>query len=126
MMIKQKNLTCLAAQSMSRSVNLLQNHQITLQWETMILTMRMADLLTLNGVLRDFMSAPEREWAATYVVAINERRLFVHHRDLHGFCALIEEAVDQLPRRTVRWIDFAVTIAPYHADRLAIGCFSAN
>jgi hypothetical protein len=88
--------------------------------------MRMTDLLILNQALRTYMADCKRAWSATYIVSLNHCRLFVHDDDLYDFCVMVQEAVDQLPRRVVRWIDFAVTITPYCTESSAIGCFSAN
>lgn len=117
--MNQKPLNCLATESESRAVNLLQNRQVALQWDFLTVTLRMADLLTLNRVLHDFMADGRRAWAKTYVVALNDRHLYIHNDELYAFCALVQEAVDQLPRRTVRWVDFTVTIAPYGVDDIA-------
>jgi hypothetical protein len=125
-MINQKTLNCLATGNAARTVHLLQNRQVALQWERVTLYMRMTDLLTLNSALRTFRADPDRPWAATYVVALNNRRFFLHHDELYPFCALVQEATEQLPRRTVRWVDFAVSITPYSGESSAVGSFSAN
>jgi hypothetical protein len=125
-MMNQKRLDCLAAHSASRTVNLLQNRQVALTWDRVTTTMRMTDLLTLHQALRAYMADDQRPWAATYVVSLTHCRLFIHDTDLYGFCTIIQEAVEQLPRRVVRWIDFAVTITPYCVESSSVGCFSAN
>lgn len=121
-----KRLDCLAAHSASRTINLLQNRQVALTWDFVTTTMRMTDLLILNKVLRAYMEVRERVWAATYVVSLNYCRLFVHDEDLYDFCFMVQEAVEQLPRQVVRWIDFAITITPYSVESTEIGCFSTN
>ncbi len=128
--MKIKTLDCLATGSDTRSINLLQNHQISLTWEYVTLQMRMADLLILDDALRSDMEDEDREWAATYVLSLNGQRLFIHEKDRYAFCALVHRAVERLPRRTVRWIDFEVTFSPYRAgtnvDLASNGGFSIN
>lgn len=125
-----KVVECLAAQSEGRTVNLLQNRQVRLQWDRIVLQLRMVDLLILNRALHAWLDDPQRAWSRTYVVELNEYKLFIAGEDLYHFCAMVQAASEQLPRRTVRWADLTVTItpygAPYGARDLAMGSFSCN
>lgn len=121
-----KVVGCLAAQSDARTVNLLQNRQVRLHWDRLIIQLRMADLLVLNHALQTWMDDVDRVWASTYVVALNEYKLFLDSNAIYHFCAMVAEATQQLPRRTVRWADLTVTITPYAVEKLSMGSFSRN
>lgn len=117
----------LAESGASRTVSLLSNKQIELRWDQVILSMRMADLLVLNKELRTWMEAVDREWVELYRLSLNDCVLFIRGDDVYRFCALVQEATEQLPRRTVRWADLTVQLAPYTADQVTgVGCFSCN
>lgn len=124
--MNQKTLDCLAADNASHAVNLLQSRQIALEWGYITIRMRMTDLLILDTVLRTYMDTPQREWAEWYVLSLDGRHLFLHDEELYGFCAMVHEAAEQLPRRTIRWVDFEVTIRPYEENESTIGLFSIN
>lgn len=125
-----KVVECLAAQSEGRTINLLQNRQVRLQWDRIVLQLRMVDLLILNQALHAWLDDPQRAWARTYRLALNEYNLFLTGEDLYHFCAIVQAASEQLPRRTVRWADLTVTITPYGTpgvgEQWAMGSFSCN
>lgn len=115
----------LAESSASRAVSLLANKQVELNWDHITLSMQMADLLVLNQVLRKWMEAVDREWVEIYRLTLNDCVLFIHSDDLYRFCAMVQEAAEKLPRRTVRWTDVTVRLAPYTVEQsTSIGCFS--
>lgn len=117
----------LAESSASRAVSLLANKQVELNWDHTTLSMQMADLLVLNQVLREWMEAVDREWVEIYRLTLNDCVLFIRGDDLYGFCAMVQEAAEQLPRRIVRWTDLTVRLAPYTVEQpTSIGCFSWN
>jgi len=121
-----KVVECLAAQSEARTVNLLQNRQVRLCWDHVVLQLRMVDLLILDRALQAWIADPMREWARTYVVALNEYKFFLEGEALYHFCAMVQAASEQLPRRTVRWADLTVTISPYGGGHGVMGSFSLN
>ena len=107
-----------------RLVHLLAYQQIDLQWERLIVTMRTADLLVLHQALQKYRVAVAREWVELYRLSLNDCVLFIRGDDLYHFCALVQGTVEHLPRRTVRWTDLQVQVAPYAADGLPnVGCF---
>lgn|GEM_PF-1511971 len=117
----------LSKSSASRSVTLLQNQQVALAWDCVTLAMRMADLIVLNNTLKTWMENREREWVEVYRLSLNDSVLFIDCNDLYRFCAMIQEATEQLPRRTVRWADSTIRIAPYATEQTVnVGCFSRN
>lgn len=119
--------TRLAESSASRTVSLLANKQVELRWDQVTLTMRMVDLLVLHQTLHTWLDTVDREWVEIYRLTLNDCVLFVHSNDVYGFCAMVYAAVEQLPRRTVRWADVIVRFVPYTVDEAAnIGCFSCN
>ena len=117
----------LAEHSASRTVTLLANKQVELCWDQVALAMQMTDLLVLNQTVRAWMDIVEREWVEIYRLTLNDCVLFIHSDDVCGFCAMVQAAAEQLPRRTVRWADVTVRLAPYTVDQEAMmGCFSSN
>lgn len=117
----------LAENSASRTVSLLANRQVELRWDQVAVLMQMADLLVLYQTLRVWLDTEEREWVEIYRLTLNDCVLFIHSDDVDGFCAMVQVATEQLPRRTVRWADVAVRLAPYTSVQEAkMGCFSCN
>ncbi len=73
------------------------------------------------------MESVEREWVEVYRLSLNDCVLFINYDDIYRFCAMIQEAAEQLPRRTVRWADSTIRIAPYATEQtINVGCFSRN
>lgn len=117
----------LSASNASRSVTLLPNQQVELVWDHLIMVMRLPDLIVLNNALRQHMEDVNREWVEIYRLSLNACVLFIHGDDLYRFCDMVQEATEQLPRRTVRWTDLEIRLAPYTANqRTNVDCFSRN
>jgi Fe-S-cluster formation regulator IscX/YfhJ len=127
-MIDQRMVVRLSEISERRRIDRLQNGQVELYWDQCVLRMRTTDLAVLNSVLQSWMEEPDRNWGQTYSLWLGDYVMFLQWSDLHSFCAMVHEASEQLPRRSVRWIDLNVLIAPYnvweHSNRS--GCFSLN
>lgn len=100
----------------ARCVTILPGHQAELTWDRVQIPMRTVDLLVLHDALRMWMERAERKWAETYVLSLNDCKLFIHHDDLYRFCAMIQAAVDEVPRRVVRWADLSVELTPCDAN----------
>lgn len=117
----------LAENSASRTVSLLANKQVELRWDQVTLSMQMADLLVLHQTLCTWMATADWDWVEIYRLSLNDCVLFVYGDDGDAFCAMVQAAVAQLPRRTVRWADVTIRLGPYTVDAAAnIGCFSCN
>jgi hypothetical protein len=108
----QKVIDCLSKSSEQRALDLLQNGQVELSWDRTVIRMRTTDLIVLNKALRDWMDDPDRDWTQTYSLWLNDEVLFLRWNDLYKFCAMVHEAIEQLPRRFVRWVDLDVRIVP--------------
>ncbi len=125
-------LDCLAASGEGRSFQRLCNGQIELSWAGVTLFLRLADLLVLDESLRAWIGNMERPWSDSYVLSLRYAAsppccFYLHHDDLYAFCTLVDEAVQRLPHRVVRWADLAVDIQPWNGEYSAAqGSFSAN
>ncbi len=117
----------LSESSECRAVDLLQNGQIALCWDRTVLRMRTVDLVVLNNALRSWAEEHDRDGAQMYTLSFNSYTMFVGNDDLYRFCAMVDEATEQLPRRIVRWIDLDIRIVPFTAaHHKGIPCFSPN
>lgn len=117
----------LATNSAARTVSLLSNKQVELCWDRVTVSMQMADLLILDQTLHTWLETADWDWEEIYRLSLNDCVLFIYGDDLYRFCTMVQEAVAQLPRRTVRWADVTIRLAPYTVDEVAnIGCFSCN
>jgi hypothetical protein len=98
-----------------RMIERLENGQVELRWEQVVLRMRTTDLIVLNNALQNWMEKLDREWAQTYSLWLGEYVMFIQWSDLHSFCAMVNEASEHLPRRSVYWADLKVRIEPFGA-----------
>ena len=125
--MEQKVIESLARSTDCRAVELRQGGQVELSWDRIRMCLRTTDLIVLNNALRAWMDDPDRDWAQTYSLVLNDCTMFIESDDLYRFCAMIDEATDQLPRRTVRWADLRVRIVLVTAlRRNVIPWFSPN
>lgn len=95
-----------------RTVALLRNSHIELNWDWVTIYLRTADLLVLYQTLDDWFEQ-DGIWAEAYTVWMGEDRLTLAEDELDEFYELVQTAVDKLPRRTVRWIDIKMRIEPH-------------
>lgn len=117
----------LAASRELGSVHRLRTGQIELLWNGVSVPLRVADLIVLNNTLQTEMGDVSRPWASTYALVLNECRLFINHDALYEFCAMVQQAAEQIARRVVRWADVEVSLVPCARDSLLHACgFSAN
>jgi hypothetical protein len=100
----------------ARSVSLLRNGHVELVWDRVIVQLRQADLTVLHTTLRKWMTEGEREEAETYLLTLNQCSLLIEAEDLYAFCAMVEDAAEQMTRKFVRWNDLAVNIVPFTTD----------
>lgn len=100
----------------ARSVSLLRNGHVELVWDRVRVQLRQADLTVLHTTLRKWMTEGEREEAETYLLTLNQCNLLIEAEDLYHFCAMVEDAAEQLTRKFVRWSDLVVTIVPFTTD----------
>jgi len=116
----------LSESSESRAVNLLQSGQIELAWDRTTITMRTVDLLVLDRELRGWMQSDRQGWTESYQISLNDCWLLLLDDDLFHFCALIQEAVERIPRRVVRWADVSVQLTAHGQHAAGAGRFSLN
>jgi hypothetical protein len=110
-----------------RSIKVLPNGQVTLCWEWSVLHMRVADLLVLRRALRSWRENGEQNWAQPYILWLNDCAMFFEYDDLYHFCAMVEQAAEELPDRVVRWADLNVRLVPLSAtDYKSRDCLSLN
>ncbi len=125
-------LDCLSARGEGCSIQRLCNGQVELRWAGVTLFLRMADLLVLDEALRAWTGNVERPWSDAYVLSLRYAAsppcsLYLDRDALYTFCALVNEAVERLPRRVVRWADLVVDVQPWRGERAAPpGSFSTN
>lgn len=126
------------AGSGTRTISLLSNRQlIEMRWDRMVVQLRATDLLVLDRTLRawlwgeydeasetngDDASCPDAErpgWqllpydcTQPYILSLNHQCILIREQEVVGFCALVADAVAQLPRRTVRWVELDVQLLP--------------
>jgi hypothetical protein len=96
----------------ARSISLLRNSHVELVWDKVVVSLRQADLVVIHTTLRQWMSEGERDGVATYLLTLNQCRIPLAAVDLYHFCSMVEDAVAQLPRQSVRWPDLEVHIEP--------------
>lgn len=115
---------------------------IELAWDRVVVQMRVTDLLVLDRTLRAWIAADlDADWHADadgdfsptdfsptedrpawqllpvdctqpYILSLNQQCILIKEQELIGFCALVADAVEQLPRRTVRWAELDVQLLP--------------
>jgi hypothetical protein len=110
-----------------RSVEVSPGGQVILCWEWSVLHMRVADLLVLRRALRNSREDGAQNWAQPYILWLNDCAMFLKYDDLYHFCAMVEQAAEELPDRVVRWADLNVRLVPLDAtDYTAQDCLSLN
>ena len=124
--MNQKVKERLSESSDRRAVDRLHNGQVLLNWDHTMLRMRVTDLIVLSNALRRWMENPDRDWAQTYSLLLNDCTMFMKHNDLVCLCAMVQDATEQLSRYLVRWADLNVRIVPYTGDPRGIPCLSPN
>lgn len=95
-----------------RTILLLRNSHIELNWDWYTFYLRMADLLVLSQALEEWFEAAE-EPAEVYTVWLGSERLTLSTEDLADFHELVTTAAAGLPRRVVRWVDHQMRIEPH-------------
>jgi hypothetical protein len=96
-----------------RTVCLLRNGQVELVWDRVVVGLRRADLIVLHRTLRHWLHEAQPDAAEAYLVMLDDTRLGVRAEDMAEFCALVADAVAQIPRAFVRWADLRVRIVPF-------------
>jgi hypothetical protein len=103
----------LAWRSNERRVSLLPTAHVVLFWGHLQLEMRMADLLVLHQALEQHdADVPTRRSVA---LLLNAERLHFSAGEFDDFSRMVAEAVGNLPRKTIRWVDLKVEIGPHTA-----------
>ncbi|MEM7801597.1 MAG: hypothetical protein AAF633_20545 [Chloroflexota bacterium] len=103
------------------AVVILSDNHVQLRWGWTYFKMRMADLLVLNQVIQDWLEAYSDSLSDYDRVnlRLDEERIYLSTQDFIDLCDMVEEAIEVLPRKVVRWIDLDVEITPFQPTEVS-------
>lgn len=109
-------VTTLAKHGTRRSVKLLRNRQLDLQWDYLIVRLQMSDLLVLQQALQRWELEMGWDFAAGYLLWLDNHSVSVSRQDAESLNRLLAEAAAQLPRQVVRWANLQVRLEPHQPN----------
>lgn len=99
-----------------RTIDLLPNSHIELNWDWTVLEMRTADLLVMHQALANWFEQSD-QFSDFYALYLGDEHIVMSEHDLAELYQLVCESIKELPRRTIRWIDIQFKIIPLDSDR---------
>lgn len=110
-MSKQNYPQQLAETKSWRAVELLPNSLLHLHWDWTTIELRTADLIGLSQALTKWFDENETDYEH-YVLKLNNYDLTLSYTELEELHQLLIRAIEQLPRRIIRWVDIVISIQP--------------